>query len=501
MTIYDNYFPLGLGTSRFPISGPNDIAGIDKSIELVRHALERGANYVDTSYTYSAGMAQTVLKEAFGQTKKRVGVTVKVMHDMDKTADDARRRVELQLKAMGLEKAAFFTCWTIVSYAQFSQIIVKGGIYDGALKLKVEGVIDHICFSCHAPADDTIRIIESGAFEGATLSYSLLNAPSMQSVLDAALKHNVGVAIMNPLGGGVIPQNPDFFSFAKYDGDESVPNAARRFVKAHPAVNIVISGVGSIREIDENIKAFTGENLEANETRLNRALKSVEGIKNFCTGCNYCSGCPAEIPISEIMKMRNSLLFGNKSSYNRTEPRLVENIDLFRSHTSRIDSAVWFPQTADNPCIRCGQCESKCTQNLNIVDSIADMYDRAAKIGFYLEYRRQRIAELLYDRGYQKVGLYPNGGFANLIRDLYSETFGEPTFEWLQFNSDPKMSGELSGGLAIHSPNEIANIKPDIIVVCTYKYDSEIYESLSKYEDNGIKIVKLHKATDAPWVF
>jgi predicted aldo/keto reductase-like oxidoreductase len=98
-------------------------------------------------------MAQTVLKEAFAQTDKPFGVTVKVMRDMDKSADDARRRAELQLKAMGLEKAAFFTCWTIFSHEIFLEIMKKGGVYEGAQKLKDDGIIDHKIVKLHRGND------------------------------------------------------------------------------------------------------------------------------------------------------------------------------------------------------------------------------------------------------------------------------------------------------------------------------------------------------------
>jgi predicted aldo/keto reductase-like oxidoreductase len=503
--VFDGYFPLGLGTSRFPISGPNDRAGIDKSIALVRRALDAGINYIDTAYTYSAGMAQTVLKEAFAQTDKPFGVTVKVMRDMDKSADDARRRTELQLKAMGLEKAAFFTCWTIFSFDIFMEIMKKGGVYEGAQKLKDKGIIDHICFSTHANPPDIIKIIESGAFEGITLSYNLTNALIMRPVLDAAHKNNIDVAAMNPLGGGIIPQNPDFFKFALAPCDDSVAQAAMRFVKAHPAVKIVLSGLGSETEISENIGAFADQNTEPDTERLNRVLGSVSSLPTFCTGCKYCGGCPEGIPISEMMTQRNALLFGSKETYNRTEPELVKNIQLFHVHTSLSDGHFntngWFPNSSENPCTQCGQCEAKCTQKLSIIDSVADMFERAEKVGFSLAARKKRLHGLLVDKGLTRVGLYPNGGFANLIVELYRQFFAKPEFEWLQFNSDPKMWGETSGGLSVHSPDEIIELKPDIIIVCTYKYDKEIFEGLKHYETKGIKIVKLHRDTDVPWVF
>jgi len=63
------------------------------------------------------------------------------------------------------------------------------------------------------------------------------------------------------------------------------------------------------------------------------------------------------------------------------------------------------------------------------------------------------------------------------------------------------MWGRVSDGLMIHAPSEISQIKPDIIVVCNYTYQEEIFRDLQHYDDTGIKIVKLHRETDVPWVF
>ena len=138
MGVLANYFTMGLGTARLPINSHNDTAGIEKSVRLILNTLEAGVNYIDTSYPYSAGGAHPALKLAFEQTNKPYSVTVKVIYQSDKTADEAKRRVELQLKSLGIDRAAFFLCWSIPSYEQFIEIMRKGGVYDGALKLRDE---------------------------------------------------------------------------------------------------------------------------------------------------------------------------------------------------------------------------------------------------------------------------------------------------------------------------------------------------------------------------
>ncbi len=500
MSIFSKHFPLGLGTSRFPISGPNDTKGIEKSVQLVCKALESGVTYIDVGYNYSAGMAPFVLKEAFQQTDRPFSVTAKVMYGQDRTADDARRRVELYLKTMGLKKVQYFTCWTIWNYCIFEKIMKKGGIYEGALRMKEEGIIDHICCSLHAVPGDIQKIIESKAFEGITISYSMLSAANMLPVLDAAYENDIGISVMNPLGGGVIAQNKEYFSFACGDKDEgNTVHAALRFVKAHPAVDLVLGGVKNEEELKDSLSVFTRPDPEPPAERLERVMKSVAGLEDFCTGCKYCEGCPQGIPTPAIMQARNALLFAPAASYNRMEPEeLLYHIQMFRP---LLHDEGWLPETAENPCIKCGKCEKQCTQKLGIIEAVADTYRRAGQVYFTKEAHKERLRELLYQKGYKKVGLYPNGGFSNLIIRLYQEFFGEPEFEWLQFNSDPKMWGQMADERLVHGPDEIIGLKPDIVLICTYKYDQDIFDSLRQYEEQGVRLEKLHRVEEMPWVF
>lgn len=85
-------------------------------------------------------------------------------------------------------------------------------------------------------------MLKSRAFEAVTISFSLLNSPRYHEVLRTAHELGIGVAAMNPLGGGIIPNNADFFSFAKSDDGEAVTEAALRYVLAHEPIQIALSG-------------------------------------------------------------------------------------------------------------------------------------------------------------------------------------------------------------------------------------------------------------------
>lgn len=494
--IYDNIFPLGLGTNRFNVKNANDDDGIEKAVSIVEYALESGVNYIDAAANYSNATAHIILKQAFAKTKKPYCVTIKSKSTQDKSESDIRKRVETSFESMGIDFADFFIHWFISNYSEFKQIISKGGAYETAERLKNEGLIKHITASVHAPVDDIIKIIKSRAFEGITVSFSLLNGIAMQPVLETAEKFNVPLLAMNPLGGGIIPANEGFFSFANANEDESVSKAALRYVNAHNEIKVTIAGPSSIEELKESLLAFTGENIESNENRIKRIELSFRSQNNYCVGCNYCEPCPSGIPVSDIMKCRNSLLFESKSTHNRADVRVVQNINLLGVLERDFS---FLPDTAENPCIDCKECEIKCTQKLKITDAVADTYERAKISGFSEGYREKRLGDLL-KHGYKKVGFYPSGGYTSCVLQHYEKYFGAPDFNVIVFDSNAKLWGKTVAGFEIHSPEEIKTEMPDIILVSTYKFSDEIYNDLQKYSSLGIKIEKLHREADIPWL-
>ena len=499
MTMFRNIYPLGLGTNRFPALNINDEAGLACSVQLVLHALDSGVNYIDVAPGYSRGTAYQVLRHAFNQTSKPYHVTLKSRLDTDKTADAVRRQAEFSLKAMGINKASYAVSWSIFNYNEFEHIIKKGGPYEGMQKLKDEGIVNYICFSTHAPVPDIIRILKSGAYEGMTISYSILNSIHMQEVLDTAIQYNIGIVSMNPLGGGVIPQNREYFNFVCGEGEKNTVQANLRYISAHSAVKVVVAGPSSIEEFNENLSAFTEKNLETSFKRIRRVNLSLKNICNFCTGCNYCvTDCPQSIPISSYMQSLNALLFKPVIAYNRIEPELLKNIQLFKKLF--MDFNI-IPETLNNPCIKCGLCESRCTQKLDIINSLDDMFERIKKCNFSQESHKNILDKLLNNQGYKKVGIYPSGGYFAWVKEKYRLFFGEPEFEWILFNTDPAVWGTMQNKHSIYSPQRINELQPNVILICNYIYSDEIYNSIINYEKDGIRILKLHDTNSVPWLF
>lgn len=489
---------LGFGTNRFSLSDINDEAGVYESADLICKALDSGVNYIDSAYTYSLKRAEDIIKIAMKNTDRRCHLTVKVSNYEDKTAYGALKRIESSLSKMDVDRVTFCYMWAIKTYDEFKEVMKNGGIYEGALEAKKRGLIDHICFSTHANSSDIIKIIDEDIFDGVIISYNLLNYIDMDKVLYASGRKNIGVITMNSLGGGIIPQNSSNFETIKMSGNETLSQAALKFIYSHNEITTVLSGMSSNKELKENVDSFNCiEDLGLQ--RINHVKHSIKQLDGFCTSCSYCEGCPKGIPISKFMKGYNNLYFNdNNPIYNRYNSDIIKNIKMFKSIRSSLDK---LPDNSENPCINCLQCEKKCTQKLPITERLSDIYILMKNCCFSKEDQKIRLHELIESKNYTNVGFYPSGRYTKMIIDLYREFFGTMKFTPFIFDSDSKVWGTKNNGIGVFPPSDIEVIRPDCIIISNYIHSEEIYSVIKKYEKIGIEIIKLHKEADVPWTY
>ena len=381
---------LGFGGMRFPGELVSTEEGRALCAEIVIKAHDLGINFFDTAHSYCGGHSEEIYGMAFRRMKDSFFVSSKsqLLYDPDESA--VRRRIEQSLQTMNLSKIHFFHMWSILNLEQYREVMRPGGPYDGARRAKDEGLIDHICFSTHCTGNEIETIIQDGAFEGVILGYNLLNYRYRQQGLDAAGKHGLGVAIMNPLAGGVLPKNAALFlDFCR--GDECIVDAAFRFVLQQRAVTTALSGISSVKELIQNVSSVEKIISHVHETQI-VPLEPVMQLNDLCTGCGYCAGCPAGLQISKLMMAYNQAI-------------------LEKNDPSTLATALheWWHigKTEKFHCVECHQCESRCTQHLPIIQRIREINDT---IDRQMSRARQNLLHLIGAN--YAVGLYGIGGVA-----------------------------------------------------------------------------------------
>ena len=349
---------LGFGGMRFA-----HIDDHDECVRVMVAAAEGGVNYFDTAPGYFETRSETVFGKGFAELRRRKLPYYCATKTFASGHHDIRREIEGQLKRMDIPAIDFYHIWCITSLDNWRGR-KKDGILQTFRKLKEEGLIRHICVSSHLIKDEIKELlmeqgdVSSRAFEGVLFGYSAYNFQTRQAAFDAIRKKKLGAVVMNPLGGGVIPQNSEKFDYLRRNG-ESVVTSALRFLWDHPDISSTIVGFENVEQVREALAAmetYKPRTTTELEEVKSRALSSIEGI---CTGCGYCENCPKGIPIPKFMDAYNQKILNEEGADDPIGSRLRWHWNMDRS-------------IAGN-CTACGQCEKACTQHLNIIDRLKEI--------------------------------------------------------------------------------------------------------------------------------
>ncbi len=342
---------LGFGGMRF-----KDINDRDSCIRMMVKAAQGGVNYFDTAPGYFGVKSETVFGAGFKELR-RLGLPFYCATKTSKSKErDVRNEIEAQLKRLGLEAIDFYHVWCIIELENW-QARKKDGIVATFRKLKEEGLIKHICVSSHLIGDQIKELLEEELFEGVLFGYSAYNFSIREQAFEAVTRRNLGCAIMNPLGGGIIPQNPDVFDFLKTSRDQSIVEAALHFLFSHRQITTALVGFGDLPEVEEALRAvdtFTGAD-EGAARAIRDSIK--EAFLDLCTGCRYCDHCPEKIPVPKMMDAYNHFkLHGKKDAA----------LDRLKWHWN-------IPVGEAARCTQCARCEEACTQHLPIIERLKEI--------------------------------------------------------------------------------------------------------------------------------
>ena len=343
---------LSFGGMRFA-----DIDNHDECIRMIVAAAEGGINYFDTAPGYFEERSETVFGKGFAELRRRNLPYYSATKTFASEESAIRREIEAQLKRLDVPAIDFYHIWSITNLEKW-QARKKDGVLRTFGKLKEEGLIRHVCVSSHLINDEIKELLMEGVFEGVLLGYSAYNFQSRQAAFDAIREKKLGAVIMNPLGGGVIPQHEDKFGFLRRPG-ENIATAALRFLWDHPDITTALVGFDTVEHIQDAIAAQEGYQprtpAELEELK-SKALTSFEGI---CTGCAYCDDCPEGIQIPKLMDVYNQKILEGKNGGDPIGNRLKWHWGLDRS--------------AAAGCTACGLCEDVCTQHIDIIKRLQEI--------------------------------------------------------------------------------------------------------------------------------
>lgn len=352
---------LGFGGMRLPEIKVNDKSTVDmeESIRVIHRAFELGVNYIDTAPGYCGRLSETAIGKALKGWRDKVYVSTK--NPEEKSGPLSREMLEKSLKNLDISYIDFYHMWGISWEDYEERLSVKDGPMDAVLKAKDEGLIKHLSFSTHDAPANIMKLIDTGCFESMLCQYNLLDRANEAPIAYAGEK-GLGVSVMGPVGGGRLVAPSELFSSLLKGSSSNTPEAALRFVLANRNVSCALSGMNSIKMVEENAMTASNESpLSPEELELIKGtlLENEKLSELYCTGCNYCMPCPNDVNIPSNFQLMN---------YHR----VYKMTDFAKDMYSQIGSERWITRAIDlsgkkaDECIECGVCEEKCPQKIEI---------------------------------------------------------------------------------------------------------------------------------------
>ena len=349
---------LGFGAMRLPTTGAEVDIDESRAIEMVRYALDRGVNYIDTAYVYHGGNSEVVLGKALADGyRKKAYLATKLPIWQVQCREDCDRHLDEQLARLQTDHIDFYLlhCLQKHSWPKMRRL----GVLDWAERAESDGRIGHLGFSFHDDFETFREIVDA---------YALVGLPDpVQLSLRGRPGGNTGARVRHgqrarrdcygaPFWGNVGQSTPTGSRGVGPAGLARSPvDLALQWLWNKPEVSLVLSGMSTLAQVRENIdsasRSVVGCLTEDELNAIARVREEYERLSPVpCTRCGYCAPCPngVNIPV-------------NFELYNQANVLKGSSVVLCRNLYFSLPEAE-----RALACVACGTCEERCPQGLPI---------------------------------------------------------------------------------------------------------------------------------------
>lgn len=379
---------LGFGCMRFPKTGDGRIDEV-RSRAMLDAAMKAGVNYIDTAYPYHDGESEPFMGRVLaGYPRDRYFLATKLPVWKVDTAQEAQAVFEEQLGRLQVKYIDYYLLHAL-NRERWDKVL-KSGILPWAEQLKREGRIRHLGFSFHDDYEVFREILTYRQWDFCQIQYNYMDRDTQAGDRGYELAEKMGIPLiaMEPVKGGTLSSLPKEAEAVFEAASAPVPGAAApavpaalasapavpaaalsaatpaswalRWVGTHPDIKVILSGMSSPEQVEDNLKTFSPFSPLSEEEGLvvEQASQAIRRrIKNNCTACRYCMPCPAGVDIPE-----NFAIWNEGSMYDIEE----EAKKAFKAKQEEGAGA--------ERCIRCGKCEEVCPQGIAIRDDLKMLF-------------------------------------------------------------------------------------------------------------------------------
>lgn len=360
---------LGLGAMRLPASGDNQSEiNVAETEKMVAYAMEHGINYYDTAWGYHDGHSETVIGKVLRSYPRDSYYLATKFPGYDLSNMDKIEEIfEKQLEKCGVDYFDFYLFHNVCEMNIDAYLDPKYGILDYLIRQKENGRIRHLGFSAHASCEVMRRFLDAygahmefGQLQLNWIDWTFQNAKEKAALLT---KYQIPVWVMEPLRGGKLASVSEDAAqkLRALRPDEDLPEWAFRFLQGIEGVTMILSGMSTMEQLQNNIRTFETER-KLNQTEWDTLLGIAEEMIQKilpCTACRYCTAhCPKGLDIPKLLELYNEHCF--------TGGGFIAPMALMAMPQEKHPSA----------CIGCRSCEAVCPQQIKISEAMADFHEK-----------------------------------------------------------------------------------------------------------------------------
>ncbi|HMK53011.1 MAG TPA: aldo/keto reductase, partial [Thermodesulfobacteriota bacterium] len=259
---------LGFGCMRLPIlngSGssadifdPNKAINEEETTKMIQYAIEHGVNYFDTAYPYHGGKSEPLLGKAVKEYRNKVMIATKLPVWLVKEEKDFSKFLDEQIKRLETDYLDVYLLHGLNQEVWSKMRQLK--VFEFLDQIRADGRVRHVGFSFHDEVKIFKEIVDSYDWELCQIQYNFFDEnyqAGKQGLIYAASKR-LGVVVMEPLRGGKLTDRIPGEVQAIWESAQERRTPAEwalRWVWNHSEVSTALSGVSTMEQTIENIRA------------------------------------------------------------------------------------------------------------------------------------------------------------------------------------------------------------------------------------------------------
>ena len=363
---------LGFGAMRLPTID-DDPAKIDEPLatRMIRTAIDAGVNYVDTAWPYHREQSEPFVGRCLQDGyRDRVKLATKMPAWLIQSAADFDKYLDAQLERLQTDHVDFYLLHAM-NKTQWPKLRDLK-VFEWAEKAIADGRVCELGFSFHDELSVFKEIIDAYDWTFCQIMYNYMDTEFQagQAGLKYAAERGIAVVIMEPLRGGSLTRLAPKPVEALWEGaatKRSQADWALQWLWDQPEVSLCLSGMSEMRHVEENLasadRSGVGSLTDEERALIVRVRDAYRALSPIpCTDCKYCMPCPNGVDIPRIFAdYNNAKMYGDltryRMSYNQFMPA---------------------EKRADN-CVECGQCETACPQQIEIIDWLKKAHEFLAE--------------------------------------------------------------------------------------------------------------------------